>query len=208
MKKWLVPLACVAILALAGGAFATTLDFEDLTSFIGYGFIATPYHGFEMTLAGFVYKNLYTGSGFYYGTTGNVSMADLYDSITNITMAMPNGRFDLVSADITSGWNTGEHFTVEGWRNGVKVYTFTDITSYNGPYSFTFNFLDIDKVIFISGTDGVNAQLPPYYGDGQHLCIDNVVYNTSAVPLPASVLLMGSGLLCLSGLGLRRRFRR
>jgi hypothetical protein len=202
MKKIILLLTCVLMLTIAGVAGASSvLDFEDLYTGPGTsGVIPTSYHGF--TMGGYAYwitSGVYPGSGYQNGTTGNVSMYTAWAQ----PITMGGAAFNFFGADITSAWNIGEDAYVQGWLGGVKVYEdhLFDL-SYTGPLNYVTNFTNIDTLVFLPGSMGTNAGLG---GSGQHLDIDNLRYSTSAVPLPPSALLLGSGLLGLVGFGWRRR---
>jgi hypothetical protein len=190
MKKGIISLACVAFFALSEVSAATVLDFENLwQGFEETSQISSPYEGFNFNSnAYYITKHLQPGSGYDYGTTGHVSMFTGGGYPISMTSNTP---FNLVSADITSAWDANEAFTVEGWRGGTLVAFFNGTTHNDAQYHFTFNNLNnIDTVWF-------------YHGPGGQLDIDNIEY--TAVPLPHTLVLLGSGLL---GLAAVRRSRK
>jgi hypothetical protein len=171
---------------------ANTLTFEDLYPGYetGYGQLPAGYAGFDWSSDAWWETSLSTpGTGYEYGTIGHVSMYTAYES----NVSMGGKTFDFLGAYITSAWNAGEDFTVEGWRNGSLVYTSSGITSYDHPYWFDFDFYNVDTVWFKPGSGGTNMGLG---GSGPNLVIDNIT-----VPEPATMCLLGLGGLAV----LRRR---
>jgi len=200
MKKSLVLLwIAFFVLGLCGlnSAHAQLiLTFEDL--YPGYetaDFLPSNYMGFTWDPnSAWITKNFWPGSGYDYGTIGNVSLFTNWAA----DISYSNGTFSLYDAYITAAWNSGQDVTVEGWRSGSLVYSNTIITSWDGPYHWDFNFRNVDQVWFKPGDLGTNAGLG---GWGEFIAIDNI----NMVPEPATILLLASGLL---GLGVVARFRR
>jgi len=200
MKKLLsVFAAIVLVLGMAGVAKALVLDFEDLyPGYESYGPIPSGYKGFNWSSKAYWITDKYhPGSGYDYGTIGNVSLFTAYAA----DISMSDGYWDFNGAYITAAWNTGQDVTVEGWRDGSLIYSTTIIISYNGPYWFDFNYENIDTVWFRPGDSGTNAGLGGY---GHHIVIDNI--DVTPIPEPATLFLLGSGLIGLAGIG-RRKFK-
>jgi hypothetical protein len=183
MKKLIVLACCLSILAGAGMAaagFAPVFTFEDLDP--GYEAsdipIPSPYHGFTFSASALgITKYELPGTGYEYGTIGRVSMYTAYANPISIL----DGLWDFNNAYITAAWDATETVTVEGWLSGVKKYTQDIVTHNDKAYGFSFNFKDIDTVVFT-----------PH---GNQLAIDNI----NAIPVPPTVWLLGSGLLGLVG---------
>ncbi|BCG63794.1 MAG: hypothetical protein methR_P1525 [Methyloprofundus sp.] len=93
-------------------------------------------------------------------------------------------NFDLLSID-TLHYDSGESSTWKGWLGGIEVISQTTNAA-NSSWTFS-SFVNLDKVTLT--VDG-------FWTDGR---FDNLEFQPSAVPLPAAVWLMGSGLLGLMG---------
>lgn len=200
-------LSCIAATALSTGAQAAQIDFEDL--YLGYddsGQFDLNYGGYEWEgVLAYVTSNFIEGRGMQLGTSGNVSVV-----ATGGDLAFTRNRaFNLNNVRITSGWNLDENVTVEGWRNGVMVYSTAFQSSFDAPRAFPFDFRNIDRFSIHGegGTDGGSQR-----GEGIHLVIDDIVISelpTTDVPEPAAGLLFGmGGLMLLVATRLRRRTKR
>lgn len=201
MRKLVFFILTVAVLGIPtfSQADIVVLDFEDLysTPHALYQPIPANYEGFEWsgyafsTQKDFRWEYWAENTGYQFGTIGKVSLFNANEQ--NISMSRTE-TFDFLGAFITAAWNTGQDVTVEGWADGVRKYSVSITTSYNGPFWFDFNFRDINTVWFLPGNSGANAGLG---GFGHFIVIDNI-NQPSSVPLPFSILLLGSGLLRLA----------
>ena len=91
-------------------------------------------------------------------------------------------------------------FTLQGYLNNVLVDSAILNVTGNTLTTFTENWTNVDTVEIVS-----TASLPVNWGSGT-LYMDNVHINEAVpVPIPASILLMGSGLLGMGLVGIRRR---
>jgi hypothetical protein len=137
------------------------LTFEDLDP--GYetiNVIPAGYHGFQWgSYAYWITKNYHPGSGYDYGTLGHVSLFTAYA----LPISMGGAPFNFTGAYITAAWDATEQVTVQGWRNGVQVYSTTITTHNDQAYWFSFSFAQVDTVWFVPA--------------GAHLAIDNITYN-------------------------------
>lgn len=193
MKNLLVA-AIVSLFVSCGQAYV--LDFEDLYPGKGYpDYLPEYYHGFKVNNLFGMPKDGYTGSGFDLGTIGYISVTGWGNpsSLSKTTL------FSFDRAYVTAAWTTGQNVTFEGWREGNKVHSTTLITSFDQPAWYDFGFSNIDTLWINPGTHET-------YPNFNHICIDNMTFDSvNPVPEPASMFLLGTGIIGLLGL---RRIRR
>ena len=193
-----ITLALTAITLTAGSAAAQTqvLGFEDVGSDAGCCHtLPDNYGGFTWGWAyNTIGKAAAFGSGYDHGTTGNRSIFVYYfgdgNSITSATL------FNFIGADFAAAWDASQTVTLTGYRGGMLVGS-TSATITNTEATFvTANFAEIDE-LRVSGS-------------GQQINIDQfttgeIGFATTTAPEPASIALMGTGLLAVGGLAARRK---
>jgi hypothetical protein len=210
MKRFFLSLWAIAlILGLVKISGAEVIDFESLyTGSQTIDLLPDGYAGFNWSSDAWWITNKYDpGSGFDFGTIGNVSLITGWEE----DISMNHEYFNFHGAYITAAWNTGQDATVEGWRDGALAYSKTIMTSYDGPHWFSFDYPGIDTLWFKPGDLGTDAGLTKdfdYHASGHHLAIDNILvtYQPSgqAAPLPSTCLLFLSGLIGMAGI--KRKF--
>jgi hypothetical protein len=214
-------IAFFALVILPAAGIADVITFEDLS---GYTLIPDGYHGLNWhygpgsvdgsgnDISGNAegwraLPNTYFDSA--YGTTGytlGVVSPDMvaYNRFGNpVSFSAVSGTLTFNSVYLTAAWRSDMDVLVEGLLGGSTIYS-TNIPYPwpDHPSEYLFDWSGIDTVRF-TPTGGTSYY--PDIGDGTQLVFDNITVQTSAVPLPPSLLLLGSGLLWL---GAWRRLRK
>ena len=180
MRK-LLALSAIAVLSISPITSAFVIGFEELhpgSEMLGIT-IPDGYMGFNWSddFRGMTSAYL-PGTGYANGATGSMLAYTHYHQ--PVSMWRTDGAlFNFIGADLTAGRLDNETVTVEGWRLGGIVYSQQVTTSTDGPYSFTFNFLGVDKVRIV----------PNQAAGDHHIAIDQI----EIVPEPATMLLLAAG---------------
>ncbi|HSP79053.1 MAG TPA: hypothetical protein VLQ93_11015, partial [Myxococcaceae bacterium] len=157
-------LSALAAVATVTPAHAIVLTFEDLNPSCAQP-LPWNHGGFRWNSYAYVMnKGCAPGSGYEYGTLGNVSLFTGWE--TGVSMSH-EVAFDFDGAYITRAWDSSGELQVDGYRNGVLVYSRT-VTAYQShPTWFDFDFLDVDTVWFRPLGDKSR----------DHTLIDNITLN-------------------------------
>ena len=141
--------AIVAVVALGASATpaqaAFTLNFD---SFASGDAVPNGYGGFDWNNFFIIDKNDLPDSGYNRGTVSDNNTAFNADGApASLSSA---SLFTFTSTYLTAAWNTGLSIQVDGIVAGVTVYTQTVTVDTTGPTLFTFNYANIDTLLFTS----------------------------------------------------------
>jgi hypothetical protein len=206
MRRTLAVLSAVALAAIvARPVSAQTYGFDTLTCGSGAGLGS--YQGFSWN--GFLcYDATLPSVG-----PGNNNLATSVVSLKNIIYNRGGSGSSITRAtafNFTSGWvteavnNHPETYRISGWLGATQV-GYVDVLAGNAAQFITFNFANVDKIVFTNVTPCFVNTPNPCGNAG--VFVDDVTFDapTSAVPEPASIVLIASGLV---GVGLVTRRRR
>ncbi len=190
---------------------ASTISFEDLANqFVDpYGYIYDSggpledgYWGFNWSSDKYGDENsdnpYWASLGWHMFMPGIDGLA--YMPTTEFSMMSESGYFDILNMNVGSYFYNGQDVYAAGFLDGKLMYDMAlviDNAMWSSPLSF--NFFGIDHFALWSG-EGGSAYDPAVVGFAHELCVDNISYNRSEpVPEPATMILLGSGLLGLAG---------
>lgn len=195
-KKFLAGLASgVFLLAMMGMANATLITFEGHTNTI-YNSPITRL-GFDIGNVAGQEQHFHEITSTGYSLPSNGTGVLLNDRDTQIFVKENGGgTFTLGSVDVASalGNNPAVGLTIEGFHNNMSTGQISLATLGSGYTTLFGSALGVvDKIIF----DGI--------GGSGGFVLDNLALNERAVPLPAAMLLFGTGFAGLVGARIRRK---
>jgi hypothetical protein len=198
-------LALSLLLVNASPSSGAAITFDDLPQTFDSA-LASPYQGFDWQ--NFRYYSFTANAGFPTWQNGIVSQPNAAYSggeigttqiIGTISSATP---FDFVSAYLGSPNYATMNLTVQGLQGSTVAFSQVVSVNNNGADPFTFNFINIDSLrLFGSDTAGD----PCGTFNCSQFTVDNLQFApaNSTIPEPATLLLVGGGLVAL-----RRRLKK
>ena len=193
-------LALIAVFALfnVSPAAGATVTFEDLTPpDCNNASIPSSYAGLTWSNFGVLDSSPcpnYASSGY---DNGAVSGDNVAFNFFGDPSAISGGTFTFNSAYFTAAHNDGLNLTISGFQGATQLFTTTLVLNTTTTQLFTANWSGIDRLTFAS-SGGVDVNP---LGTGTQFAMDDFTFNSAVAAEPASLLLLGTGLL---GAGVRR----
>jgi len=184
MKSVLGALA-LAFAVLAGQAQAKVITFDDRSPIAQS---LSSYEGFDwknMSTLGASYYEGFDETGYGTGTVSaqNVAFNGQGDKTSSISLKA--GTFNFESAFFTAAWLDGLKLRIEGFNDGVKLYSETLNLDTAGPKLFNANWTGVDKLTFVTWYEDCSDA-------GRQFVMDNLNL-TSGVPEPSTWAMMVVG---------------
>lgn len=190
IRLWLAVLAGIAVSAgITGHASATALTFDDIPP---QPSIPNGYGGLNWTNWGRVDTSTFLPSG--YGN-GVVSGAYVAYNPFGLQAVVGGSAIDFDGAYLTAAWNDGLNIEVRGYLAGALKYDRIVTVDTTAPTFFNFDYQDVDLLKF----DSFGGSQGGFNGAGTQFAMDNFTYSDHVqVPEPATLMLVGAGMLCVS----------
>jgi MYXO-CTERM domain-containing protein len=142
------------------------LDFEDAVTTNYYDTIPIGYGGLTWdSNIHIINVNAISGTGYQYGTIGSYSIFN--GGSSSISIAFPSA-VDFDGAYFTNAWTASSTITVQGYLNGVALYSTTiSPNSTTSPTWFSLAFEGVDELLLI-----------PSLSSQGHFVVDDFTYHT------------------------------
>ena len=194
MKKLLIVFCCVTVLfVMPMMAGASVLTFDDLHTDEygpGYGNVPADYGGFTWYWWGYV--NDWPDIKDSLGVVSPEQVA--YNGAGMDTWIARETPFTFNGAYFTAWYRDDLVINIKGYFKGSLLHEENVGANTSGPFYASLNWSGIDLLTFAAGG---------LWED--HFSMDNFTYNETTVPEPASLLLLGLGLMVLAGM--RRKIK-
>jgi hypothetical protein len=193
LKLLLQPLAVLSLLVFS--AFSarsqTVITFDDIPSGPNGALITNAYQGLDWTDFGvgnaILQTNLNGVNGYGYGMVSPSNVA--FNAFGNpAEIGSPGTNFNFLSTYLTGAWNSNLNVEVQGFSGATMLYDTTVVASATSPTLFTFDYLNVNRLTFIS-SGGQSAGFGG--GSGEEFVMDNFTFEF--IPEPSTFLLAALG---------------
>jgi hypothetical protein len=198
LRTWVACNALAGILVMPAAAQAAVIDFDTVTGGCGISQVPNGYAGMNwnniFVLAADLCGGNHAGSGY---DTGTISEEYVAFNGNGAPAATSSGVFTYNGAYYTGAWRDGLNVTVKGFLGLSELFSDVVVVNTDAPFLHLANWAGIDRITW-QASGGV--QDPTLLnGAGTQFVMDDLMINEQqAVPEPATLLLLGTGLVSVA----------